>query len=275
MRIGLAPEVSAALRTDPGMLREVNEDSALAEYPSYLVADGMGGHEAGDEASRAAIEAFASVIRPGEVSTVRDVGIALEAAREAVGRVAANRVRGAGCTLTGAVLVQHEDQVCWLVLNVGDSRVYLHRGAELHQVTIDHSLRDEMIAGGAHLDALPGRNVITRALGSADTTADSWLLPVEDGSRLLICSDGLTTEVEDQELRAALTMGGQPEAVVEELVQRANEAGGHDNITVVVVDVLSGGAAWHVGVDSASGSLAESANEEDLTITATVPRRAR
>ena len=271
MRIGMAPEVSAAVRTDPGMLRAVNEDSALLEFPSYLVADGMGGHEAGDQASRAAVDAFASVIRPGELSTVRDVGLALDAAREAVGAVAAHRERGAGCTLTGAVMVRHEDRACWLVLNVGDSRVYLHRGAELHQVTVDHSLRDEMIAGGARPDALPGRNVITRALGSADTTADSWLLPVEDGSRLLICSDGLTTEVDDQQLRAALTMGGQPDAVVEELVQRANEAGGRDNITVLVVDVLSGGSAWHVSAEPESSIATES--ENDRTLTATVPRR--
>ena len=272
MRIATPPEVSAALRSDAGMLRAVNEDSALAEYPSYLVADGMGGHEAGDEASRAAIDAFASVIRPGELSTVRDVGLALEAAREAVARVAANRARGAGCTLTGAVLVRHEGGVCWLVLNVGDSRVYLHRGSDLHQVTVDHSLRDEMIAGGAHHpDALPGRNVITRALGSADTTADSWLLPVEDGSRLLICSDGLTTEVDDQQLRAALTMGGQPEAVADELVRRANDAGGRDNITVVVVDVLAGGSAWHLDTNP----QLESASEDDRTLTATVPRPAR
>lgn len=272
MHTDTRPEVSAAVRTDVGMLRSINEDAALAEFPSFIVADGMGGHEAGDEASRSAIEAFAEHIHPGDPSTVREVGAALEAAREAVARVAADRARGAGCTFTGAVLVEHEGRICWLVLNIGDSRVYLHRGAELHQVTIDHSLRDEMIAGGANDPAtLPGRNVITRALGSADTTADSWLLPFEDGARLLICSDGLTTEVDDQQLRAALTMGGPAETVAEELVRRANSAGGRDNITVIVVDVVAGGSAWHVGSTGTESATAD----DDLTLTATVPRRAR
>ncbi|WP_336659104.1 PP2C family protein-serine/threonine phosphatase [Leucobacter sp. USHLN153] len=271
MRMDTLPEVRAAARTDVGMLRSVNEDSACAEYPVFLVADGMGGHEAGEEASRAAIEAFVSAITAGEPSTLAEVGAALEAARDAVARVAADRRRGAGCTLTGAVLVEHDGRPHWLVLNIGDSRVYLHRGADLHQITVDHSLRDEMIAGGAHDPAtLPGRNVITRALGSADTTADSWLLPVEDGARLLICSDGLTTEIDDHQLRAVLTMGGSSEAVAEELVRRANTAGGRDNITVIVVDVVAGGDAWHI---MPTGSA--TATEDDVTLSATVPRRGR
>lgn len=263
------PEVRSAVLSDLGMLREVNEDSAAAEYPCFIVADGMGGHEAGDEASLAAVRAFSGAFRPDEPATVQQAGQALDAARDAVGRIAAQRERGAGCTLTGAVLVVHEQQICWLVINVGDSRVYLHRGNELQQVTVDHSLRNEMLAGGMGDDELPGRNVITRALGSADSTADSWLLPVEDGTRLLICSDGLTTELDDDRLRATLTMGGQPEAVVEELVARANEAGGRDNVTALVVDVLSGGEAWHVT------PLTTDDTDEDLTLTATLPRRPR
>lgn len=263
------PELEYAMRTDAGRKREVNEDSALAAFPCFLVADGMGGHEAGDLASRAAIAEFERLIRPGVRSTVPEVGAALEAARASVDAVAAGRERGAGCTLSGVVLVEDDGELLWLVLNVGDSRVYVHRGAELQQVTVDHSLQNEAIAEGEQGDALPGRNIITRALGAVDSTADTWMLPVETGSRLLICSDGLTTEVADEEIRATLTMGGRPEAVVDELVNRANRSGGRDNITVVVVDTASGGTAWHMASEGSGAEL------DDDTVTATVPRRRR
>lgn len=262
-------ELDFAVVTDVGRRRAVNEDSAIASTPLFLVADGMGGHEAGDIASQAAISAFASHITPGQPSTPIEVSGALEAARAAVAQVAEGRENGAGCTLTGAVLVTNEGELSWLILNVGDSRVYLHRGAELTQITVDHSLRDEI---GLTVDGVrPSRNVITRALGSADTTADSWLLPVETGARLLICSDGLTTELSDEELRATLTMGGKAESVTEELVTRANEAGGRDNVTVIVVDTLSGGRAWYLGNET--GGLGETFDDD--TLTATVPRRRR
>lgn len=262
-------ELDFAVVTDVGRRRAVNEDSAIASTPLFLVADGMGGHEAGDIASQAAISAFTSHITPGQPSTPIEVSGALEAARAAVAQVAEGRENGAGCTLTGAVLVKNEGELSWLILNVGDSRVYLHRGAELTQITVDHSLRDEI---GLTADGVrPSRNVITRALGSADTTADSWLLPVETGARLLICSDGLTTELSDEELRATLTMGGKAESVTEELVTRANEAGGRDNVTVIVVDTLSGGRAWYLGNET--GGLGETFDDD--TLTATVPRRRR
>lgn len=264
------PELSFALQSDVGRRRDINEDSCYASFPMFLVADGMGGHEAGDEASAAAIRAFTDCIAAGQPSSVREVLAAIDAARYAVDVFAASKERGAGCTLTGAVLVYHQGELCWLVLNVGDSRVYLHRGAELHQITVDHSLRDELIASGEWDEArLPGRNVISRALGSLDSTPDTWLLPVEDGARLLICSDGLTTEVGDDQLRAALTMGGRADAVVDELVTRANDAGGRDNVTVVIVDVLTGGRPWHMGSGTGSATL------DDPTLTATVPRRAQ
>ena len=259
------PELRYAMRTDPGIRREVNEDAGLAQPPLFMVADGMGGHEAGDLASRAAIEAFERRIVADADTSVAEVSEALEAARLAVDGIAAGRERGAGCTLTGAVLVEVDDEPHWLILNVGDSRVYLLRGSELTQITIDHSLRAELSAGGHAESGLPGRNIITRALGSADSTADSWLIPVETGSRLLICSDGLTTEVGDEELRAALLMGGEPASVADELVRRANDAGGRDNVTVVVVDILSGGSSWL----RQDGEVCET---EDETLTVTIPR---
>ncbi len=253
--------------SDVGRKRQVNEDTALASSPLFIVADGMGGHEAGDLASQAAVVAFSERIAPERPSTLSEVSDALGAARVAVARVAEGRTHGAGCTFTGAVLVENEGELNWLVVNIGDSRVYLHRGAELQQVTVDHALRDEV--GPSTDGTRPPRNVITRALGSADTTADSWLLPVETGARLLICSDGLTTEIDDEELRATLTMGGRAESVAAELVRRANEAGGRDNITVVVVDIVAGGLAWHLSPERSTIGQ----TYDDDTLTATVPRR--
>lgn len=233
------PVLAVAARTDPGLKRRVNEDALLAVDPCFLVADGMGGHEAGDLASRAAIAAFGEMFTQPGAATLARIEAALEAARAAVRAISAGTTRGAGCTLTGVIRTLHEDRPYWYLLNVGDSRVYLHRGSELTLLTRDHSLLEESKGAGAA--AVP-RNVITRALGSHDDRHDSWLLPIETGTRLLVCSDGLTAEVADEDLRAVLTVGGRPDAVAEELLRRAHEAGGRDNITIVVVDVVSGGA---------------------------------
>lgn len=252
----ILPSLSFAVRTDRGVRRAVNEDAALALMPSFLVADGMGGHEAGDLASQAAIAAFAAHIRPGGPSQLGQVGTALEAAREAVNEVARGRERGAGCTLSGVILIEYEGELSWLVLNIGDSRVYLHREGELVQLTIDHSLRDEMQAEGyTDQELLPARNIITRALGTASSAADSWILPVEAGARLLICTDGLTTELSDEELCGALTTGGEPDAVTDDLVDRANDAGGRDNITIVLVDILEEHCNSLTGDDASEDTL--------------------
>ncbi|EYT54409.1 serine/threonine protein phosphatase [Leucobacter sp. UCD-THU] len=237
------PVIAAAARTDTGLRRAVNEDLALAQLPVFVVADGMGGHSAGDLASAAAIGAFARLAALGEGRplVIADVDAALEAARCAVDEISREAERGAGCTLTGVVLVEHAGEPHWYVINVGDSRVYQHRGASLAQITSDHSLHAELTAAG-HADAASTpRNVITRALGSDDARHDAWLLPLRTGMRLLVCSDGLTSELGDEELRAVLTVGGRADAVADELVRRACEAGGRDNVTVVVVDTVSDG----------------------------------
>lgn len=262
------PVLDFAALTDPGVHRAVNEDAVLAAVPCFIVADGMGGHEAGDVVSQAAVQAFAAAIPQRAPADVGLVHTALEESRAAAERIAAKTSRGAGCTLTGVVLITYEDEPHWLILNIGDSRVYLHRGAELQQLTVDHSLRDELRAAGAEESKLPSRNVITRALGASDSRADTWLLPVETGTRLLVCSDGLTGELEDEQLRATLTMGGQAEAVVAELVQRANEAGGRDNISVIVIDTLSGGRSWHIASERSSRSI----SLIDHTLESTLPR---
>ncbi|MCU1409308.1 MAG: Serine/threonine protein phosphatase [Rhodoglobus sp.] len=256
--------LAVASLTDPGLKREVNEDSLFAESPVFLVADGMGGYEAGDLASAAVVAAFRGLAGDG-FAELTGIRAALVAASVGVAEVAGTTSRGAGSTVTGAVLVEHEGVPHWLVFNVGDSRVYRHFGSELEQLTVDHSLGQELVDKGElrreDMSAFADRNVITRAIGAADSTADSWLVPVVNGERLLICSDGLHSELPDEGIRATLTMSGKPESAVATLVQRAKAAGGRDNISVIVIDVISGGSLlvgeFTTGAAAVAGDLSD------------------
>lgn len=225
-------------QTHPGMRRTVNEDAFLAADPVFVVADGMGGHEAGDRASAAAVQAFASIVGRNDL-TYLDIDETLNQARKAVLEVAATTLRGGGCTLTGVVRIVHGGAPQWHVLNVGDSRVYEYIDGELRQITRDHSLHLELLAQGSPRASITPRNVITRALGSEDSRHDAWLIPLQVGSRLLICSDGLTTEVEDIELAEALASGKDPDTLVAQLIDLACDRGGRDNITAIIVDTLA------------------------------------
>jgi PPM family protein phosphatase len=236
----------AAAVSDPGMKRKGNEDSYLAESPVFIVADGMGGYEAGDLASAAVVAAFREHVVTTEYPTLENVRDALVAADLGVATVAASTTRGAGSTVTGLVLVMHDEVPHWLVVNVGDSRVYRHENGDLEQLTVDHSLGQELVDKGEltreGMATFSERNVITRAIGASDSTADSWLMPVMNGERMLVCSDGLHSELGDEAIRAILTMSGKPESAAAALVQRANASGGRDNVTVIVVDVVKGGS---------------------------------
>lgn len=268
--------LNVASSTDTGLTRTANEDSVLAASPVFLVADGMGGHEAGDRASAAVVDAFAPL--GGRAVDVGDVRDALSRASAVVEDIAAEHRRGAGSTVAGVALLDHEGAPHWLVFNVGDSRVYRHQGNELTQLTVDHSLGQEMVDAGElraeDLSSFAQRNVITRAIGATDSTADSWLLPVVDGERLLICSDGLSGEVSDEAIRATLTMCGRPETAASALIRRALQAGGRDNVSVVVIDVVSGGARLRPD-DSTAGRGAASALTDSMLEGTTVPVRAR
>ena len=250
-------QLAVAAVTDPGLKREVNEDSYLAEAPVFLVADGMGGYEAGDRASAAVVDAFRGRLLGREFAVLEDVRDALLDADDKVAGVASGTTRGAGSTVSGLALVQHEGAPYWLVFNVGDSRVYRHVGTELAQLTVDHSLGQELIDRGElrreDLNTFPDRNVITRAIGAADSMADSWLVPVVNGERLLVCSDGLHSEVDDESIRAVLTMNGRPETAAQALVVRAKQNGGRDNISIIVLDVVSGGG--DAAADMTTGSV--------------------
>lgn len=266
------PVIEAAARTDVGMHRRVNEDTVFAERGVYIVADGMGGHEAGDLASEAAIQPFLALAAESATPRFQTVEATIERARNAVDAVSLQTQRGAGCTLTGVVLIEHEGSPFWYVLNIGDSRVYLHRGAHLTQLTVDHSLHAELLAEGRAEAAHTPRNVITRALGSDDSRHDAWLLPVHTGTRLLVCSDGLTTEIPDDELRAVLTVGGRPETVADELIRLACGAGGRDNISVIIVDTVSAGSAEVQDHDSVFDASEDVDTAETLEVTRPVRR---
>jgi len=270
------PRTTWGAHTDTGLRRAVNEDAFLAEMPVFVVADGMGGHEAGDRASAAVVEVFRSLLGRGEL-TFDDVTRAVDAAHSAVASIAGSTQRGAGSTLTALLAIHHEGEFRWLVVNIGDSRVYRLRGDRLEQVTVDHSVVQEMVEAGrldrADMSTFPGRNVITRAVGEERSAADYWLLPIVTGERILLCSDGLPSELSDEALRAGLTLGGAPAQTARALVAQAVSVGGRDNITAVVVDTVAGGVSA-LGED-VTGGLSLSAESTTIEVATVRSRRTR
>ena len=228
----------AAGLTDPGLTRTGNEDSMLLEPPLYAVADGMGGHRAGEVASRDAVVALLSNA-PREADA-KALARAVRAANRAVIESAAkSRTRtGMGTTLTAAMV----DGTHVLVAHVGDSRAYLLHDGALTRITEDHSIVADLVRQGAitEEDARfhPQRSVITRALGSdPDMVADVYEVRATPGDRLLLTTDGLTGMLPDDFIAELLDPARTPEEAAAKLVEAANRAGGYDNITVVIVDL--------------------------------------
>lgn len=233
--------VRCGSQTDRGLRRELNEDSFLAVDPIFAVADGMGGHEAGEVASRECIETLSET--PALAAGRRDASAAdVQAALlRADSRIRELTNARAGTTATGVVLVEEAGNPYWLVFNVGDSRTYRLSKGTFEQVSVDHSEVQELVDAGqiSGAEALvhPRRHVVTRALGTGDDIeADYWLIPVEDGDRYLICSDGLTGELSDEQIFRTLSTLAHPQEASDSLVQAALRSGGRDNVTVIVVD---------------------------------------
>jgi len=233
-----------------GMVRTVNEDSLLAEPPVFAVADGMGGHSFGDRASAAAVLVLREEFDPGRVTAPDHVFAAIRRANSAVRELTAWAAGGtplvAGTTLAGIALVVERPgaEPRWMVFNLGDSRVYRWTASDgLDRISVDHSVVQELMdAGLIDEDAArrhPDRNVITRALGAADEVhAEAWLLPATEPQTFLICSDGLTKELDDAriaELLGPLDPGESADAAVDRLLAAALDEGGADNISVVLV----------------------------------------
>lgn len=218
----------------------------LASPPVFVVADGMGGHDAGDVASRVAVEEFRHLVgRP--VTTADEVHACIWRVAERLRREVAPG-RTAGTTIAGAALANHDGAAYWLVFNVGDSRVYRWTDGVLDQISVDHSLVQEYVDAG-HLTSEearthPERHVITRAVGTGSPPEpDYWMLPATASDRIVVCSDGLTSELDDVRLAEVLAAVPDPQAAAEALVDAALGAGGHDNVSVVVVDVAVAPAA--------------------------------
>jgi protein phosphatase len=232
-----------AARTDTGHKRSANEDSAVIGFPIFAVADGMGGHSAGDRASAIVAERLGRERGAAFLDLARLERAIVEAAHE-IDRLGDDTPSGVGTTLTGAALVVDDGEPVFAVFNIGDSRVYRFEGNELTQLTVDHSVVQELIDSGAldreQAERHPEANVITRAIGfHDDPDPDVWAVPARAGLRLLLCSDGLTKELRDDRIRLHLAAGMPPGETAAALVDAALASGGRDNVTVVVIDVLA------------------------------------
>jgi serine/threonine protein phosphatase PrpC len=229
--------------TDPGRKRRRNEDSFVIDPPLFAVADGMGGAQAGEVASRLAAAAFREFHDVDDLDPEeRLAAIIQEANRRIYERAAGDaQVSGMGTTITAA-LVGGDALV---IGHVGDSRAYRLRSGRFEQLTDDHSLVADLVRSGRltpeEADAHPQRSVITRALGTdREVDVDTFVVPVEAGDLFLLCSDGLTTMIEDDEIRDLLSATRDLEQAGKGLVKAANKAGGEDNITVVLFRLAEG-----------------------------------
>lgn len=238
---GLGIRLSYGFATDRGLRRELNEDSFIAVEPVFAVADGMGGHEAGEVASSICVRTLeASGIIGSRTPHVTATDLE-ELIQRADQRIRTEAGGHAGTTLTGVVLVEESGAPYWLVFNVGDSRTYRLSNGTFGQVTVDHSEVQELVDTGRISEEQarthPRRHVVTRALGTGDDAeADFWLMPVEEGDRLLICSDGLSGEVTDDGIYAILSAVRDPQEACDELVAATLRSGARDNVTVIIVD---------------------------------------
>ena len=243
-RKGASGMLAWGARTDIGLVRSHNEDSFLVQAPVFAVCDGMGGHAAGEVASSIAVETIAANA-PLHADDVL-LGAAVEAANAKVieGAKTGKGKPGMGCTAS-CILVE-KNKVA--IAHVGDSRIYLLHAGALVRLTHDHSYVEELVdAGEITADEArvhPSRSIITRALGNdPDMYADHFTLEVTTGDRIIICSDGLSSMVEDSEIEDIAVSCVDPQTAADNLVSAALAGGGHDNVTVVVVDVLDDGSS--------------------------------
>ena len=230
--------------SDPGRRRRRNEDAYVISPPLFAVADGMGGAQAGELASRIAVEAMGEeTATPGEE---RVLTLIREANRRVFARSSEDAsASGMGTTMTAA-LVCEDGQVT--IGHVGDSRAYLLREGRLEQLTEDHSLVAELVRTGKlsaeEAERHPQRSVITRALGTdAEVDVDTFTVEAQAGDLFLLCSDGLTSMLDDEEiLRTVEDADGDLESAAQGLIRKANRGGGEDNITVVFFELAEDGA---------------------------------
>ncbi|MGL4339169.1 MAG: PP2C family protein-serine/threonine phosphatase [Rhodoglobus sp.] len=255
--------------SDRGAVRRINEDSFLIAAPVFVVADGMGGHDFGDRASREAIAAFADAVTDDAPTQVPTVLEAIRAANDRVVQLSSqsNGDTIAGTTLSGLAFVTGDSSgnYHWMAFNIGDSRSYRWDGRSLTQISVDHSVVQELVDSGQltvrQAERHPNRHIVTRALGAAPVVdADVWLFPAHDRQRFLLCSDGLSKELDDEEIARIIVFHDAeqlrntdtvPMSLAQRLVNAAVSAGGSDNVTVVIVESeLVGANALHSDDDT-------------------------
>jgi protein phosphatase len=247
----------SAKDTDVGRQRRVNEDSLLVHPPLFVVADGMGGHQAGEVASGLAVETFADGLPDGGDAAEFRLAELVQAANRQIhdtSRTDAEHA-GMGTTITAAY-VDVEDVA---IAHVGDSRAYRWRDGELERLTDDHSLVEELIRQGKltaeEAEDHPQRSIVTRALGpEPDVQVDTRTVPARDGDLFLLCSDGLTGMIGEAGLTRVLAAGGTLPQLVRGLIDAANAAGGRDNITVVLFRVEEVGELGGGGIGAAAAT---------------------
>ena len=249
-------QVCWAARTDPGLRRSQNEDSycALSELGLFVVADGMGGHVGGGVASQLAVDAIQAAIEETTTLGAQDTwpipfdsAVGREGNRLRAGFDRANRCIAERATSTDALRGMATTAVALLVsdapavAHVGDSRAYLFRAEQLTRLTRDHSWVEEQIQAGMLTEAAarehPWRNIVTRALSGGQLDVEVADVSLHAGDRVLLCSDGLSTVLRDEEIRDMVAATTDMAAVCDELVRRANAGGGPDNVTVLMLDI--------------------------------------
>jgi protein phosphatase len=270
-----------AVRTDTGRQRNANEDSLFTRPPLFVVADGMGGAQAGEVASKAAAESFDRELPQAPPERILEETI--EAANRTIHGLARKDpgLAGMGTTTTAVIVDLEAEEVA--IGHVGDSRAYRFRSGKLEQLTRDHSLVEEMRRKGQLTDAQaedhPQRSIITRALGpEPEVKVDVQTVPAQPGDVFLICSDGLTTMLDDDHIARLLGRASSMEAAVRALVDEANRAGGRDNITVVAFRLEDAAAPVRepgagAPAPASEGATLIGASAEEAGLTATEVRR--
>ena len=265
-----------AVRTDTGRQRNANEDSLFTDAPLFVVADGMGGAQAGEVASRAAAESFAQNLPSGPPERLLEETI--EGANRTIHELARKdpSLAGMGTTITAALVDLDAEEVA--IGHVGDSRAYRLRDGKFEQLTRDHSLVEEMRRKGQLTDAQaedhPQRSIITRALGpEPEVEVDLRTVPALAGDVFLICSDGLTTMLDDEKIAHVLGRATSLQSAVKALVDEANRAGGRDNITVVLFRIDDEDAEAASAGTAGEGATLIGGDAEAAGLTATEVRK--
>ena len=232
--------------SDRGLRRAENQDAMYADIGLFVVADGMGGHLGGSVASSLAVKTVAA----NSPSTPAELLGAVRHANQVVHHrsTAHADLTGMGTTLCAIAVVQQDDSRVWCLVNVGDSRVYRYQAGELTQLTIDHNFVAEMIRAGDLTEEQaaehPRRNTLTRAIGvEPEVMVDDWILELTGNDRFLLCTDGVTNELDESDICELLDIDEHPSDVARALVRQANDRGGRDNSTALVVDVDIEGAS--------------------------------